>query len=244
MNYKFYTIFHKNLFKECYEKLSSEQFKKITFIAVNSKIKKEVPEEYIPQIIFERELQYYNPLWQHSNFCESSVFLHVYKNKELLNPYDYVGFFQYDMILNPEVFSIVEETDQNNYLFYQYAENSKRHLVQIIGLSGWSFILNMYNTIFSTNHTISKIVEEDIPLYHCYVLPKHIFEKMMLFCENVFPYLFELLGCETVHLPYHLERLHGIFLICQKLEGHLPHWIHLTGITHDNTLKDDWQDRK
>ena len=219
MNYKFYTIFHKNLFKECYEKLSSEQFKKITFIAVNSKIKKEVPEEYIPQIIFERELQYYNPLWQHSNFCESSVFLHVYKNKELLNPYDYVGFFQ-------------------------YAENSKRHLVQIIGLSGWSFILNMYNTIFSTNHTISKIVEEDIPLYHCYVLPKHIFEKMMLFCENVFPYLFELLGCETVHLPYHLERLHGIFLICQKLEGHLPHWIHLTGITHDNTLKDDWQDRK
>ena len=244
MNYKFYVIFHKNLFKVCYENLNDEQFKKLSFVAVNSKINKEVPERCMNQIISERNLNYYNPLWQHSNFCESSAFLHVYKNQELLDPYDYIGFFQYDMIINPEAFNIVEKANQNNYLFYQYAENSKRHLVQVIGVQGWNIILKIYNTIFNTNHNIEKILEEDIPLYHCYVLPKHIFQKMMSFCETVFPYLFELLGCETIHLPYHLERLHGIFLLCQKLEGHLPHWIHLTNVIHNDSLKDDWQDKK
>ena len=67
---------------------------------------------------------------------------------------------------------------------------------------------------------------------------------MIIFCKIVFPHLFEMLNCETIHLPYHLERLHGIFLLCQKFEGHLPHWIQMPGIIHNETLKDSWQMRK
>ena len=245
MNYKLYIIFHKTLYEKCYKKLTDEQFKQLTFFAVNSTIQKEVPEKCMTQIILERNLPYYNPLWQHSNFCESSVFLHVYKNEQLLNPYDYVGFFQYDMVLDPTVFSTIETTlekyKQNNFFFYHYKENSKRHLDQAICLNGWNLILTLYNTSFKTQHTIEQVVLEDIPLYHAFVLPKHIFNKMMAFFEIVFPYLFEMLACGTKHLPYHLERLHGIFLILQKLEGHLPHWVHLEDIQHNDSLKDDWQ---
>jgi hypothetical protein len=245
LTYKLYIIFHKTLYEECYKKLSKKQFDQLTFFAVNSTIQKEVPEMCMNQIIIERNLPYYNPLWQHSNFCESSVFLHVYKNEKLLNNYDYVGFFQYDMIIEPSVLETIETTlekyKQNNFFFYHFKENSNRHLDQAICLDGWSVILKLYNILFKTNHAIEQITSEDIPLYHAFVLPKHIFQKMMAFCEVAFPHIFEMLACGTKHLPYHLERLHGIFLICQKLEGHLPHWVHLEGIIHNDMLKDGWQ---
>lgn len=252
MNYQFYIIFHKDLYKECYKDLKQEYYDKIKFFAVNSKILKKVPEKNLKdnKIIIERELPYYNPLWQHSNFCEDSAFLHVYKNHELLlDSYDYIGFFQYDMILNNDIFEQLEFTLQNHpekdkLLFYFYKENSYRHLDQVICLDGWRIIIDIYNKLFNTNHSVDLVVINDIPLYHCYVMPKNIFNKMMQFLESVFPVLFELLGCETKHLPYHLERCHGIFLFFQLVENKLPHWFQMPGIIHSDDLKDPWQQNK
>jgi len=247
MNYKPYIIFHKTIYETCYKDLSANNFDKLTFFGVNSKIKKMVPKSYMDKIIIERNLPYYNPLWQHSGFCEDSVFLHVYKNPEmLLNDYDYVGFFQYDMIMENSLFDTIDTMLKNHQepyklFFYYHKENSYRHLDQVICLQGWQIILSIYNQTFSTHHTMELLISNDIPLYHCYVLPKDIFNKMMMFFEKVFPIIFELLGCDSRHLPYHLERCHGMFLLFQHIENHLPHWIKLPGLTHSDSLKDPWQ---
>ena len=65
---------------------------------------------------------------------------------------------------------------------------------------------------------------------------------MMGFAEMVIPHLFGMLGFDTRHMPYHLERLHGIFLTLQTMDGHIDTWIRLPGLEHRDTLKDPWQE--
>ena len=65
---------------------------------------------------------------------------------------------------------------------------------------------------------------------------------MMQFAEIATPVLFELLGHSTRHLPYHMERLHGLFLLLQTLDGHITRWATLPGIDHRSDLNDPWQD--
>jgi hypothetical protein len=102
-------------------------------------------------------------------------------------------------------------------------------------------VLDLYNQTFGTAHMLESILQANIPLYHCYMMPKAIFKKMMKFAEKSIPLLFEMLGCDTRHLPYHIERAHGIFLILQTLEGQLDRWIQMPGIEHRDGLKDPWQ---
>jgi len=238
MKYCFYVIFHKILYEECYEKVSKENLK---FIGVNSKIKKTIPESLKPQVILERELPYYNPLWQHSNFCEDSVFLHVIKNHQwLLDIYDYIGFFQYDMIMNQTLIDCFENNIDPKNVFYIYKENSFRHLNQTIGLEGWNIILKIYNIVYKKDFKMETIILNDIPLYHTFIFHKDIFIKMMNFFEICIPQMFEMLGCETKHLPYHFERCHGIFLLLEHIQGNI-NFIKMSGVIHNDSLKDGWQ---
>lgn len=237
MNYALYIIFHKDIYEECYKELNQSYIENLKFFAVNSKIQKAVPQKYMNQLVIERNLPNYNPLLQMCNFCETSVFLHCLKNPQLLEK-EYIGFFQYDMILQNSLFETLTPTQPTLYYFYK--ENSYRHLDQCIMLRGWEIIISIYNRMFQTNHNIDFVCANDIPLYHCYVLPTNIFIKMMVFFEKVYPIIIELLGNEVRHLPYHFERCHGIFLLFQKVENHLQ-WIQLPGITHSDTLKDTWQ---
>lgn len=244
MSLQCYVIFHKTLYTECYENLDKSYIEKyIKFIGVNSKIHKTVPATLEPYVVLERTLPRYNPLYQYANFCESSVFYHVYENS-LMDPYTHVGFFQYDMIMTNQMFEIVlhlleTHPESNNLIFYHYKENSFRHLNQGVGLQGWSIIIKIYNQLFNSNHTIEEVSEADIPLYHCYILPKDVYTQMMYFMKLVFPYLFEFLNCDGRHLPYHMERCYGIFL---QLYAKEKKWIHLKGLTHSTTFKDNWQE--
>lgn len=238
MSYCFYIIFHKILYNECYEKIDKSNIK---FIGVNSKIQKTIPDLLKNKIILENQFPYYNPLWQYCNFCEDSVFLHVYKN--VVEQYDYLGFFQYDMILSQELIDYFKCNMNPKNLFYIYKENSFRHLIQVIGLEGWAVILNIYNRIHNTQFTMEDIIKNDIPLYHTFILHKDMFKKMMGFFEICMPYIFELLGCEIKHLPYHLERCHGIFLLLEHLQGNVE-FIKMPGVIHNDSLKDGWQNNK
>ena len=241
MKYHFYIIFHKNVYEECYKDLDEKYLENCTFFGVNSKIQKYVPDKLRTKVILERNLPYYNPLWQFAEFCENSTLLHVYKNPQLCN-YDYVGFFQYDMILTNSVFATIDstlESGSRDTVFYFLKENSYRHLDQIIHLQGWQKIVELYNNIFHTNHSLDFVLINDIVLLHCFLLPKSVFTRMMDFFEKAFPTMFELLGCEVRHLPFHLERMHGIFLLFQHQEGHISQFVPMPGLIHSNTLKDE-----
>jgi hypothetical protein len=252
MSFRFYIIFHKFLTEVAYEKLDKTYLDRYCkFVNVNTAIKdKHIPESLKPLVFEERQLPNYNPFMQHNRFCESSVFFHVAQNAELLlDGHDFVGFLQYDMVLEDVLFQTIDAAiktlkNPEKILFVQFAENSRRHLDQAVGLAGWQLVLDLYNHTFGTAHILESILQANIPLYHCYVIPKAIFKKMMKFAEKSIPLIFEMLGCDTRHLPYHIERAHGIFLILQTLEGQLDRWIQMPGIEHRDGLKDPWQQQQ
>ena len=247
--FRFYIIFHKFLAKEAYEKLNPHYIQKYCrFIGVNRSIEKRVDDFFIPFIFEETQLPTYDPFLQFNKFCESSVFFHTVKNAPLLlNPFEFVGFLHYDMVLENEFFETIEYVldtlpNPERKLFYYFAENSARHLLQGIDAGGWTILVELYNKMFLTTHTLDKVLNVNIPLYHTYLVPKQVFKRMMAFAEKGIPRIFEMLNFDTHHLPYHIERLHGIFLTLQTADGHLDMWIRLPGLEHKEGLKDPWQE--
>jgi hypothetical protein len=245
MSFRLYVVFHKFLVAECYETLSEEEFKRIRFMAVNASIEKKVPEALVPYVIEERRLGWYNPFLQHNRFCESSAFFHVWKNQELLD--DYIGFFHYDMLMNKEAFVFLEEqipmakARGERVVFTNVTLLAWPELNQVIPLSRWNDSVTLYNTLFQKNHSIVDVLDQQLPLYHSFVLDRETFHRMMTFAEKAIPFLFEAIGFDTKHLPFMIERLHAIFLVLEKRSGLIDRWISLPGITHVDRLKDSWK---
>ena len=245
VSYRIYVIYHKFLTLEAYTGLDRKYIKDhIQFVGVNGKIQKTIPTELAPYSFQERELTNFDPFMQANRFCESSVFFHVARNEErLLNPYDFVGFVHYDMVIDNKFFECIDRSIENSekILFYHAKQWSVPHLNQAIGFQGWSLIVSMYNALFGTEHTLDEVLADEIPLFHTYMMHKTMFTRMMFFAHHSIPRIFEMLRYSTEHLPYHIERSHGIFLLLQKLDGHLTNWIELPGIDHRPDLKDPWQ---
>lgn len=90
-----FVVFHKQLFDECYAELTPEEFKYLTFIAVNEKIPKLYDRSKYTKVINEWELKNYDPYYQNNRYNENSVLKHMVDNG-IVNT-EYVGFVQYDM---------------------------------------------------------------------------------------------------------------------------------------------------
>jgi hypothetical protein len=244
-----YVIFHKFLVSECYETLSGENLEAhVRFLAVNAGIKKEVPTPLEPLVIQERQLPWYNPFLQFNRFCETSAFYHAWKNPELfLKNNTYIGFLHYDMLLKREAIEFLEkeipaaEERGEQVLFTHVCFPARNHIYQVLPLEAWNPIIMIYNGMFGKSHTIYDVVDKEIPLYHTYVMHKDLFQRMMFFADHAIGRLFELLGLNTKHLPYFIERLHGIFLALCREDGISPTWMTVPGIIHQERLKDDWQ---
>ena len=241
-------VFHKFLLTECYEELSQEDLERyVRFVAVNGKIKKEVPNQYRKFMIQESMLPWYNPFMQHNRFCESSAFFHAWRNPQIFLDKPYIGFFHYDMVLKKEaiafliVHTTAAEASGRKVLFAPYCHEAKQHLCQIITLDEWGILIQIYNQLFGTAHDIRTVIDKEIPLYHTFVLHKEVFHRMMCFAEIVAPRLFHMLGFDTRHLPFMLERVHGVFLALQRQDGTTGEWLSLPGVIHEDRLKDKWQ---
>jgi hypothetical protein len=241
-------VFHKFLVTEAYEELSQKDIEDhLRFIAVNIKIPKTVPPSYLPLVIEESSLQWYNPFMQHNRFCESSVFFHAWKNPDIFLNQPYIGFFHYDMVIQKELIEFLTthttaaEVTGKQLFFAPYCHEARQHLCQVIPLNYWDTIVQIYNALFGTQHTIHSVIDKEIPLYHTFVIHKDLFHRMMSFAEIVVPRLFELVGCSTRHLPFMLERLHGVFLALQRIDGATGEWFPLPGVVHEDRLKDAWE---
>jgi len=243
MSFRINVIFHKFLVPECYETLSGEDIAKyVRFFGVNAKIPKEIPAALAPYVIHERELPLYDPFMQHNRFCESSVFFHAYKNPIKMLDTPYVGFIHYDMLLKKEALEFLEREiadASGEILFTHSALIARPHLTQIISLTQWNVLVQFYNVIFQKSYTIHTVLDKEIPLYHSFVIHRDTFHRMMFFAERAAPYLFEILNFSTEHLPFMLERLHGIFLALERENG--LQWRPIPGIIHVDLLRDAWR---
>lgn len=242
MSFHINIIFHKFLVPEAYETLSGDDIATyLRFVAVNAKIPKTVPTALAPYVIHERELTWYDPFMQHNRFCESSVFFHAYKNPDKFLDRPYIGFVHYDMLLKKEALEFLERetAGEADILFTQSTLPARSHLEQVIGMDSWNILVQFYNVMFQKNHTIQSIIDEEIPLYHSFVIHRDTFRRMMFYTERAVPYLFEMLGFSTEHLPFMLERLYGVFLALQRKDG--LKWLPIPGIIHVDRLKDEWR---
>jgi hypothetical protein len=241
-------VFHKFLVSECYETLSEKDKEDhIRFIAVNGKIEKRVPPELSPLVIHESALPWYNPFMQHNRFCESSAFFHAWRNPQVFLDQPYIGFVHYDMVLKKEALEFLQghitaaEAARKKVVFAPYCHKARDHLYQVISLSAWDRVVQIYNMLHGTRHNIHKVIDVEIPLYHTFVIHKELFHRMMTFAEVVVPRLFGFIHYDTRHLPFMLERMHGVFLALQKLDGETGEWLPLPGIIHEDRLKDSWR---
>lgn len=242
MSFRINVIFHKFLVPEAYETLSVEDIATyVRFVAVNAKIQKTVPTVLAPYIIHERELTWYDPFLQHNRFCESSVFFHAYRNPEKFLDRPYIGFIHYDMLLKKEALEFLEtETGASDeILFTQSILPARTHLEQVISIDDWNVLIHFYNAMFQKNHTIQDVLDKELPLYHSFVIHRDTFRRMMFYAERMVPYLFEMIGFSTEHLPFMLERLYGVFLALQRMDG--LNWQPIPGIIHVDRLKDEWR---
>ena len=243
MSFRINVIFHKFLVPECYETLSAEDIAKyVRFVAVNAKIPKEIPAALAPHVIHERDLPLYDPFLQHNRFCESSVFFHAYRNPTKMLDTPYVGFIHYDMLLKKEALDFLKQeiTDASGEILFTHSTLVARsHLDQIISLSHWNVLIQFYNVIFQKDHTVLTVVDEEIPLYHSFVIHRDTFHRMMFFAERAAPYMFEMMKFSTEYMPFMLERLHGVFLALERKNG--LQWRPIPGIIHVDSLKDAWR---
>lgn len=246
--FKLNIVFHKFLLSECYETLSEADIEAhIRFIGVNGKIPKDVPAALTRFVIYESRLPWYNPFLQHNRFCESSVFFHAWRNPDMFLGQPYIGFFHYDMVLKKEAIAFLEaettaaEAAGKKVVFAPYCHEARQHLQQVVNLNVWDMIVHFYNVLYGTHHSIHTVLDREIPLYHTFVLHKELFHRMMSFAEVVVPRLFEFLHYDTRHLPFMIERLHGVFLALQRVDGVTGEWLPLPGVVHEDRLKDAWQ---
>lgn len=250
--FRFYVVFHSFLRGAAYEKLNFEYISRYCrFIGVNRQIEKKVLIPLLPYIQYEWDLPNYNPLYQHCKFYENSVLYHTAMNQNImLDLFEYVGFLQYDMILDNSLFETVKNylhlhPDSSTTIFYHQVESAGPHLDQgpIVNLNMrygyeiWSKVIELYNNVYSKSFTIEEVLKKEIPLYNCFLLPKGIFKEMMVFSQSAFPIIFDMLG-DIKHLPYQLERCHGVFLLLHTLDKKIETWLQLPGIHHSSDLKE------
>jgi len=225
-----FNIWHNKLFDKCYEKLDNYSLNKITMYDVNQKYQKVYNKEKNYKIIKEYELDYYNSLYQETNYCQTSCLYHVFKNKlyanNLFHNEDYIGFIQYDMELASDfIYDIEQKINQtpNDIFFYSLVVTNKIDVSYICNPYVNS-ILERYNNYFNTNHTYENIKAHNKSVFficlHTFVIPTKTFIKMMTWYCTITDWLHSnyINGIYSESMSEVTEEIFGLFLLLQIIE--------------------------
>lgn len=219
-----YNVWHQKLFPELVNEIPANERNQLVLYGVNEEIEKEMPNPEDPnfkgfEIMLEYNLPIYEPKWQRKNYCQTSAFVHIYKNNIAIDQnIDYIGCTQYDYKFKENSFSKMRQdiaAHPNKTVLFYIKTLPMRTLMS--NLNEWNDALTSYNQFFHTNFTWEKIegnprLYQKHPIGHAFVIPTPMFQKMMswmtVYLEQVE---------ETDYLPgmsqaEFAERIHGLFL--------------------------------
>ena len=182
-----FVVFHKYIFDGCYSAIPDDVlYKYFTFIAVNKNIeKKYTPNRY--KVINEWELPIYDNKFQERGYNENSAIYHIYAN-ELHKEYDYIGFFQYDMIFKENIINLIQThvtSTPINFYFNSYDFN-------FCSYDTWNepdtleYIIKDYEKFFNTSFNKSY----KFPLYNSYIIPTNLYKKIMKWVIQLYDKLY------------------------------------------------------
>ena len=223
---KVFNVWHNKLFDHCYEKLDSYSLSKLIMFSVNPKYQKIYNAEKNYNMTKEYELSHYNPLFQDTNYCQTSCLYHVFKNEMYLNQ-DYVGFIQYDMELDKDFIYDMEEKIKNktNEIYFYSLNVENKVDVPLVCSPYENSVLKKYNQYFKTNHTYESIKSHknagNFICLHTFVIPTKTFIKMMTWFCSLTDWLhtnyINGVYCESISEV--TEEIFGLFLLLQMIEN-------------------------
>lgn len=232
----FYIVFHKRLFYSNTASFTREQIERyFVWMGVNEKIPKQIPDTMKDYpILYEYNLPWYRCMYQEQNYYQNSVFIHLWRNPEIL-PKKYIGFGQYDMRISAEKFlPIVKglETDNGKTLIgvYNFPQET---CFDILNADLWETIfLTCYNRFYNQNHDLKSLKSIPFFLYHTFIIPTNFFLKMMPFVDLFIPRLMKLLLFNTRHLAGTLERVFAFCIACSIKENQFDNVLILNDVDH------------
>jgi hypothetical protein len=205
MSLSFYIIFHSKLYPQ-----NTPDYPCFIYLAVNELIKKDIDTKLLKHpIINEYDLPAYNPIFQMLHFNENSVILNFPSP-----PTPFVGFCQYDMVIDPLKFQIVLNNISNingAIGFYPYPIVA---LIDILNESQWNEILELYNSIHKTSHSMYSLKEYPFFFMNTYILPSWFYTRLQQNLKKLLPLVFKILEYKMKHLGGTLERLNALLIVC------------------------------
>jgi hypothetical protein len=212
--FQFFVVFHKELFDECYSQIPQDALDKyFTFIAVRPDIEKTyTPNKY--KIINEWELPVYNPMFQERGYNENSAMYHVFANN-LHSPYDYVGFFQYDMNFRNNIVATVERYRTSApSVFYHQAFDFR------FALGGMDpDVLSKILKSWETFHGRPFRRNTEFILWNTFVSPSEVFARIMNWVTTLYDLLDSDFTKRDIGSAY--ERVMAIALSQERLQPYL-----------------------
>ncbi len=183
-----YCVFHREFFLR-------DDNRDFIFFGVNEAYCKK--NEKGKNVIYEYELEIYNPFLQKRGYMETSAYLHVYWNKLYKNN-DMVGFSQYDM------------THYYKYCKYDNLDKNTIYLLPftlgpIVKNGIWSdfmysnnyanfvFIIASYNKCFGKTYTIAELENIQLSLLQTNIYPVKIYEKLCIWLEILVDEIYQLI---------------------------------------------------
>lgn len=242
-------IGHQKFYAETLRGISEDDLKKhVKIVCVNEKKPKDIPMEFPKEIVTnEWDIPDYEPFYQQNNYYQNSFFFNLMNIVNTIDA-DQLGFFQYDMIITPEIFEKIKimcESDKEASIgFYPYPIE---HLFEVVKPGQWQFIIQQYSNFFQipiNDSEIEKLENMKLPLFHTFVIPRGNYCRMMHFAKKVLQNLLTFLGNDTRHIAGTLERLFALFLNLEIITNNMKEFTWIDGLVHDDKnlrLRDDFR---
>jgi len=205
----FYIIFHKKVFPE-----NTPDLPCFTYLGANENIEKEVDSLKYP-VIYEYDMDGYNPMYQMLQFCDNSIILNFPSP-----PKPFVGFCQYDMLINANFKSIFNYLDNHNKMVGFFPYNIAT-IQDIVTKDQWNELLISYNAEYKTEHSMDTLSDTPFFLMNTYILPSWFYTKLQKQLRKFLPQILKFLNYNMRHLAGTLERTNALILACAMKEGTL-----------------------
>lgn len=181
-NFIMFCVFHREFFLR-------DDNKDFIFFGVNEAFQKKNKKEN--NVIYEYELEKYNPFLQKRGYMETSAYLHVYWNKLYKNN-DMVGFSQYDMIHYNKYDNLNTDTIYLLPIDVYIVAHGVWNKFMYSNFNNLNFLIESYNKFFCKTYTIEELEYMPLSLLQTNIYPVKIYEKLCawleILVEEIYPW--------------------------------------------------------